>query len=385
MTAKARVLLMMSTEEGYARQLFKGVIAYARPATSWELHRIRQWPQALPVIRKWRPHGIIGHFDNERVYHTVCALGIPLVEVLRHPTDEKVPHVVVDDVAVGRVAAVHFLQRGFRHFGFVGYNSLEFSYHRRIGFERALHERGHSCVVYLHRCPERELDLDGSWLSQEARLANWMRHLPRPAALFVADDNAAFEVSESCLKQGIAVPEDVAILGVDNDDLLCQMSQPPLSSVRMPLERVGFEAARLLDQLMQGHRPPPKSVVLQPLDVAKRQSTDIVALSDPTIAEALRFISRHATEPILVQDVLAAVAVSRSLLEKRFRVCLGRTPLAEIIRQRIERARHLLAETDLDISKIAPLCGFRTTSRLSAIFHQQTGQTPSAYRKSLKA
>jgi LacI family transcriptional regulator len=384
MTTKKRILLMMSTEEGYARQILKGIIAYARPRTNWMLHRVRQRPQARSVIRAWKPEGIIGHFDCEPLYAAARRSGIPLVEVLRHPGDVRVPHVVVDDRAVGRLAAEHFLERGFRQFGFVGYRSLEFSEDRHAGFHDTLQACRNYCKVYLHRWSEREVNLERSWVAQEARLTDWLKRLARGTGILVADDAAALEVNEHCLRLGLRVPEDVAILGVDNDDLFCQMSQPALSSVRMPLERVGFEAARMLDRLLQGRKLPSSPLVLPPLGVAARQSTDVFSVADPLVAEALRYIDEHAAEPILVEDVLGAVAVSRSLLEKRFRACLGRTPLAEITRQRVQRARQLLAETELPIARIGPLCGFTSNARLSTIFHRHTGQTPTAYRRSYK-
>jgi LacI family transcriptional regulator len=213
---------------------------------------------------------------------------------------------------------------------------------------------------------------------------DWLLALPKPAAVFSSNDVPARHLAEMCRALGLLVPEEVALLGVDNDELECLLCHPPLSSVVNPAEQIGYEAARLLDRLMSGRQPPRRPIHVPPTHVVTRQSTDIVAVADPDVSQAAAFIRDHAAENIGVADVVLALSMARRRLERRFRGCLGRTILDEIQRVRVERAKHLLAETDLPIPVVANRSGFSTPQRLAAVFRRATGQSPTAYRRQVR-
>jgi LacI family transcriptional regulator len=225
----------------------------------------------------------------------------------------------------------------------------------------------------------------GRLWSLHKRFQDWVRSLPKPAAVFTCNDLWGLQLAETCRQLGYGVPEDVAILGVQDDDLLCELARPPLSSIAIPAERIGFEAAAMLDRLLARPRLRPPPLLFPPLGVVNRQSTDILAVSDPQVATAVRFIQERAHQPLLVEDVLQAVSISRRALERRFRQALHRTLGEEIRRAHLERARELLARTSLAMSAVAQRSGFTDGKHLATVFRQETGVTPTAYRAQLQS
>ena len=199
------------------------------------------------------------------------------------------------------------------------------------------------------------------------------------------DDNRGREVLEACRAAGLRVPEEMAVVGVDNDELLCELADPPLSSVALNAEAGGYRAAALLDRMMRGRSRKPTRLTVEPLHVVTRRSTDIVALDDAVVASALHFIHDHAGRPIGIDDVVERVLISRRALEIRFKKVTGRTLLAELRRVRLERARRLLQETDLSLSRVAGAAGYSSESYLTQVFRQELGQTPARYRRQVRA
>jgi LacI family transcriptional regulator len=215
-------------------------------------------------------------------------------------------------------------------------------------------------------------------------IVQWLQALPRPVGIFACNDNRALQVLEACQQIGFSVPDEVAVIGVDDDELLCQLCNPPLTSVLPNARLIGFEAAAMLSRMMNGERLASQTRYVEPIRVVERQSTDATAVNDPKIASALRYINEHACEGIDVSDVLRAVPVSRTLFDSRFKALLGHSPHQHIINKRIERAKHLLFDSDLAITVIAELVGFLTASYLSTVFKRETGMTPYAYRTKLR-
>ena len=265
------------------------------------------------------------------------------------------------------------------NFGYFGSAWTGFSKHREQGFSEALAEAGFelsSCYAeYLPRPP-----MDSSWKRVDRQIHNWLAALPKPAAVLASNDVPARALAEICRQLGICVPHDIALLGVDNDELECLLSYPPLSSIVNPAEQIGFRAAKLLDRLMSGQRPPRKTIFVSPSHVVTRQSTDIVAVADPDVSTAVAFIRDHAVENIGAAEVVHALSMARRRLERRFREMLGRTILQEIQRVRIERVKHILAETNLPMAAVRH-AGFSTPQRLAVVFRQATGEMPTGYRR----
>ncbi|MCF7864130.1 MAG: DNA-binding transcriptional regulator, partial [Kiritimatiellales bacterium] len=308
----------------------------------------------------------------------------PWVSVLVQPDALDVRFVTLDEDAVGRMAAEYYLNRKFGNFAFIGNIQHEFSRQRADAFEYALEERGFKCSTMLY--PTNIYGMDKKKrMSIDRRKAKWLEELPKPVAVFACDDWEAFQFIQFCRQHDFRVPEEVAVMGVGNDELLCNISNPPMSSIRTPIERVGYDAAKMLDSILNGQRLPEQKLFLQPSGLVSRQSSDVMHVKDPVVAKALQYIQDHIAEPMKVEDILKQVFVSRTLLERKFRTELGRTPLVEIRRQRVRRARQLLADSNLSISEIADTCGFSSDIRLSTVFKELTGQSPSVFRKEVKA
>jgi LacI family transcriptional regulator len=254
-------------------------------------------------------------------------------------------------------------------------------------FERIIRQAGFPCFVYqpprasrrLLR-PEREQQ---GWLYEED-VAHWLQTLPRPVGLMACNDTRGQQVLNACREVGIAVPDAVAVVGVDNDELVCELCDPPLSSVVPNTRQIGYEAAALLDRLLRGEKPPRQLVWIPPLGIVTRRSTDILAIEDRDIAAAVRFIRDNACNGITVAEVVRRLPLSHATLERQFHRYIGRTPKAEIIRVQLERVKQLLAETNLSLKEIASQTGFTHTEYLSALFKSKTGQTPGQCRKSVR-
>ncbi|MCF7816420.1 MAG: DNA-binding transcriptional regulator [Kiritimatiellales bacterium] len=382
---KSKKVAVVVPWHGYGRNILLGVSKFVHEHPEWVLHLIQSDSPVLEEdIQQWNPDGIIsGLLDSEwgtSHYHYKR----PWVSVLVQPDALDVRFVTLDEDAVGRMAAEYYLNRKFGNFAFIGNIQHEFSRQRADAFEYALEERGFKCSTMLY--PTNIYGMDKKKrMSIDRRKAKWLEELPKPVAVFACDDWEGFQFIQFCRQHDFRVPEEVAVMGVGNDELLCNISNPPMSSIRTPIERVGYDAAKMLDSILNGQRLPEQKLFLQPSGLVSRQSSDVMHVKDPVVAKALQYIQDHIAEPMKVEDILKQVFVSRTLLERKFRTELGRTPLVEIRRQRVRRARQLLADSNLSISEIADTCGFSSDIRLSTVFKELTGQSPSVFRKEVKA
>ena len=377
MQATRTVGVVVDLAGAHGRSVLAGVSEYA-VARRWRLRTPRPWLFAgMPTDwDRWEVDGlIVSGFAPEIVERAVNARR-PVV-TLSSPAQARgrLPMVGLDHAAVGRIAAEDLLGRGFRRLAYAGCANAYWSGTRGSTFASAVREGGATCV---------ECDISEGAAGCGAKgddLGEWLARVRKPAAVFAGNDQLALQVLDLCLRLDLAVPEQVAVLGVDDDELVRRLASPSLSSVRPGGRRIGLGAADLLARMMDGEAVPIEPRLLPPLGVATRQSTDVVAIEDPGVAVAMHFIRAHAHEPIGVGEVAEAAAVGRRTLERRFRDVLGRSPLEEIRRQRIERGRELLTETDLTIEEIARSCGFRTASRFWTVFREQTGRTPGEHRE----
>ena len=375
---RLRVALLIETSNRYGRDLLHGVHDWVSAGEHWSIRLTEQARRApLPAwLRHWQGDGIIARVDSAATAAALLRTGLPVVDVSAERVKSEFPRVSINNGAVAQLAAEHLLGRRLRHFAFCGDDQYLWSRQRGAAFAQVL--RGHGFRPAAFSRP-RKAGL--GWEQKTQAMAHWLAGLPKPVGIFACFDGRAQQVLEACQVAGLAVPEAVAVLGVDDDEVVCELSDPPLSSVLPNARRTGYEAAALLARLMAGRKlVPADSKEIEPIRVVERRSTEALAVADRHVAEALRFIRDHAHDGIGVKDVLRAVPVSRTLLERKFTRLIGESPHRRIKRQQLERARQLLAETELPIARIADLAGFESASYLSASFRRETGENPRAFR-----
>lgn len=379
MKSRPSVALLIETSNSYARGLLRGIVSYIREHQSWSVHLPEQGRGATPPawLSRWQGDGLIVRIENDVIARAVQNTGLPVVDVSAARLMPDVAWVETDDRAIARMAADHLLDKGFTHLAYCGDARFNWSNWRREQFVDYVRRRGASCSVF----PARPSGRRPSWDRQQQRLREWVATLPRPVGVMACYDILAQQLLDACRDSNVAVPEEVAVIGVDNDELLCDLATPPLSSVIPDTVRTGYEAAALLDRMLRGESVAPRAHLIEPIGVATRQSTDVLALDDTDVAAAVRFIRENACENINVQNVLRVVPLSRRVLESRFRKLLGRTPHEEIVRLKIDRVKQLLRETDLSMQDIAQRAGFRHVEYMSVAFRKATGSAPTRYRR----
>jgi LacI family transcriptional regulator len=371
------VALLIETSRSYGRDVLVGVRRYLSEHGPWSVYlETRALESEAPSwLRGWKGDGILSRTGGAAVARRLRETRVPVVELRSRRLLPRAPWLGVDNHALGDLVASHLLDRGFRRFGLLALRSEDFFRERCDNFVATLRARGFPCDVL--QAPEHP----ARWEAQQRELVRWVRRLPKPAGVMACTDQLGFWLLDACTRAAVAVPEEVAVVGVENDEALCAMSRPPLSSVALPTERIGYEAARLLDRLMRGRSVPRMRTEIEPVGVVARQSSDVVAVADARLAAALRHIREHAAEGIGVDDVLRAAPMSRSHLERGLRKVLGRSPHDEILRVRLDLAKRLLSETDLKLSAVARRSGFRHVQRLCERFRESFGETPGRYRE----
>jgi LacI family transcriptional regulator len=376
-----QVAILVDTSRSYGRDIVRGIRRYVAEYGPWSLYlEPRDLRSTFPDwLKKWRGDGILSRTVDETMLRQLKATQLPVVElrtsVLKHPF----PFVGMDNSVVGARVAEHLRDRGFQHFGCVLDASENFFVERSDRFIRAVCDAGFECPVFQS---ERS-----NWAQHQRDLVAWLLKLPKPAGVFAVNDQLGFWVLDAARRAGIAVPEELAVVGAENDNMLCETASPPLSSLRLRGQVVGYAAARLLDEWMQRKRiPKPGEKHLHlPGDIVVRQSSDIVAVEDPRIAAALRFIRQHATENLDVNRVAREVALSRSVLERRMKALIGRSPGQEINRLRFAAVEKFLTQTDLTLDTIAARCGFTHPQYMAEAFRKRSGITPGEFRRSRKS
>lgn len=376
-----RVVLVMHNWLGYLHGVQLGIAQYFSTRPEWTWSRILPTPEELSFLKEVEPDGIIAYVEHGYV-DQLKELNVPIVDVSNWWAPRPFPTVLADDEAIGRIGAEHFLELGLRNFGVIGPTTSGFSALRKKGYIDTVTAAGHTVSTYKDEGrPPRERPVRRTFLNM--RVLKWLQELPKPAGIFSTHDPTGAEVLEICRHSGIKVPEEICVLGVDNDELISKFSHPPLSSIAVPREKIGFEAARLLDEMMSGTADPSPttSVLIPPIGVVTRQSTNLLNIGDPDVLAAVRHIRERVHEKLTVQKLLATVPVNRRYLERKFIQYMGRTPLQEIRRVRIEKAKEMLTGTDLAMPTIARRCGFSNPERFATVFRDSVGQTPTAYRR----
>jgi LacI family transcriptional regulator len=374
-----RVALLVETTRTYTRELLAGVRRYVAEHGPWstflELRALDSSPPAW--LRHWDGDGILVRSFTKKMAELVRATGLPAVELRSTNFCDGLPFVGSDNASIGRSVAEHFFERGYRQFAAYSLDTERFFVERVRNFVRAVEDYGCEC----RELPEGGSDSVADWEESQSRLIGWLAGLPRPVAVFAANDQLGVRLLEACQRAGISVPEEVAVVGAENEETLCSFATPPLTSVRFNGHAVGFAAAELLDQMMRGRVPAEREILIPPKGIEVRASSDELVITDAVVARAARFIRENATRGINVDDVCRRLNVSRSTLDRRMKAALKRTPKEHILRVRFREVERLLRETDLTVEAISEQTGFAHSHYLQAAFKEVYGQTPGAFRR----
>lgn len=380
MNQTCRIALLLDPGLSCVRGILHGIRAYAANRPNWILRNCPPRTHLIAQVRDWQPHGMIAGLVLPKMARAVVRMGMPVVDIAYFLPGLKVPTADVDHTAVGRVAAEYLLQRKFVHFGFFGSESATYSKIQEASFRKRVAAAGFE-VSSCYGEFLADLTTPSLWKKSMQKTRRWLHRLRKPVAIFCCDDVPARHLADICGQAGLKVPDDVALLGLGDDELECQLAEPALSSIAVPSQRIGYEAAAILDRLMSGEAWPQKPLLLPPLQVITRCSTDIMAVDDATIRAALQYIRQHAWGELRVADLVREIAVGRRPLERRFREVLGRSVLEEIHKVRVQRAKELLLETDLSVTIVAARVGFSSVRRLDVLFRKLVGMPPTEYRQ----
>ncbi len=382
MSIKVAMLLRMGV--GYNRQIMRGVVDYSRHHGPWSFYvKPIGIEQKSLHLKEWGCNGIIGLIDNQKIANEVTSCNVPIIELPGHSTKYTLdvpPHSIiqgqVEREKICAMVARYFLDRGFFNFAFCGYRDPPWSLQHQEYFSKEIKKTGNKAIVYK----PPHLKKENVWPNEQDHMSRWLLSLPKPIAMMCCDDQRGRHVIDTCATVEIKVPEEIAVVGLDNDELVCNLANPPLSSVEVNARQGGYQMAEILDQMMAGKKPQLKTVLIEPVRMITRASSDILAITNPLIAEAVRFIRQQAHTGIRVDDVTNAACVSRRKLEIDFKRILGRSVFQEIRRLQIEKVTELLRETDFSNNRIACDTGFRTPQYMCQVFHKDKGMTMRQYR-----
>jgi LacI family transcriptional regulator len=379
------IALLIETSREYGRGLLRGVSRYHQEHGPWSIyfepHGLNEPPPSW--LKNWRGDGILARIDDRRTADMILAAGLPAVDIRGALEDLPIPFVGLDNRPICQLGFEHLQECGLQNFAFCGTPRGENpNQDRRCDmFVEFVEAAGKNCEIFVGS-PRRG---KGSWETEQQQISRWLKGLRKPVGVMTCHDDRGHQTLDACRRAGLRVPDDVAVIGVDNDSHLCNLCTPPLTSIDVNPSRIGYEAAALLMRLMKGEPRPTEPVMLgPPRGVVPRQSTDVLSNEDQDVAAALRFIREHATEGIHVRDVIANARRSASTLERRIKAAIGRTIKAEITHTRLHRAKLLLQETDLPVGTVAIRAGFSEPKYFCEVFRHAERMTATAYRKQFR-
>jgi LacI family transcriptional regulator len=378
-----QVALIIESSVSYGRSILQGIARYMSSHHRWsvyfEQHELGTAPPAWLASSHW--DGILCRPTDPTLARRLRRMKVPVVDLNDLYENLKLPWVGSNHRTIGSLGANHFMERGFRNFAFCGFSKELWAKQRREGFCAVVEKEDLSIPIY--ESPWRGSAVS-RWDLEIEHIGKWLELLPKPIGVMACNDARALHLLDACHQRGILVPEEVAVIGVDNEEIFCELCNPALSSVAPDAERIGYQAAELLDRLMAGQPPPCQRILIDPVRVVTRRSSDTLAIKDRAVSAAIRFISEQAFHGCTVADVISSVRVSRSFLERSFRQHLKRSPQAEIRRVQGSRIKQLLTETDFTLERISELSGFEHPEYMSVVFKRLFGQTPGQYRKQMQ-
>jgi LacI family transcriptional regulator len=380
------VALLIETSRAYGRGILQGVIRYQREHAPWSIffqpHGLNEPPP--PWLKNWHGDGILARIDDRAMANTIRRTGLPAVDLRFAVPRLGLPGVGIDNQEVVRLAFEHLTNSGLKQFGFCGLPKKQSTWMdlRRDLFQKQVKASGYPCFVF--EAAELAEPESSAWEDEQEQIAAWLVNLPKPIGIMACNDDRGQQVLDACRRVNVLVPDEVAVIGVDNDEILCNLSFPPLTSVNINTQQVGYEAADLLNRIMMGQSAPEEPLLLSPYGVVPRESTDVLATDDRELATALRLMRKQACKGLRIKDLVREVRLSRRELERRTRTLLGRSPKEEITRVQIEMAKQLLTTANLPVATIAEKCGYTEAKYFCQVFRQRVGLSPGAYRKSQK-
>lgn len=374
------VAVLIETSRSYGRGLLEGVIRFSHEVGNWLLaFEPRRTEDPPKWLADWRGDGILSRASTPAMARLIQRCQIPTVHL--HPASAAQPLVAGDNQSIAEQAFFHLKEKGLKHFGYCGLPP-DYNPHlvdRGERFRQLVEASGSDCFMFAgDLCTEL---LIADWSGEQKDIIRWLRTLPKPVGVFACLEERAFQLLEACRQAKFRVPEEIAVIGAGNDALLCNMSIPSLTCIDTDAPRTGYEAARILDRIMNGEQPPSEPLLIPALGVIPRRSTEMLAVDDPDVAAALRYMKEHVTKGLQVSEILQHVPVSQPVLERKFKAILGRTPKAELVRLQIARARELLTDSSLPVKVVAIRCGFNSERYFSDAFRKATGLRPAAFRK----
>ena len=379
-----RVLFISDFTESFAHKLLSGIVDYSRQKEQWIIRRMPPEykaqigiPGVIRVAKEWDVNAVIGQFEPTDDIGLFAENGIIAIAQDYKKKFTTIPNITADYLGTGRMAARFFLERGFRNFGFFGMNDVCWSDERCDGFRREVEAAGFGDSFYSYRMQE----IDMVWYYQRNRLREWLRMIPKPIAIMACDDNQGANLIEACHGIGIKIPSEVSVIGVDNDETLCSLGSTTLTSIQIDIEEGGRQTAALVERLVADPTAPVEDVVLRPVKIVGRMSTAAFATADQQILKALLFIHKNALKKISVSDVMAEAALSRRLLERRFKAVTGKTLYEYITDQKLKYFAEQLVDTDEQVINIALSMGENDTKSISRRFKQLYGCTPVEWRE----
>ena len=379
-----RVLIISDFTESFSHKLLAGLVDYSRRKEQWIVRRMPPSykekigiPGVIRLAKEWEVDAVIGQFEPSDEVGLFAENGLVAIAQDYKKRFSSIPNITGDYIGTGRMAARFFLDRGFRNFGFFGFNDVCWSDERCEGFRREVDAAGFGGSFYAYRMQE----IDMLWYYQRNRLREWLRAIPKPIAIMACDDNQGTNLIEACHGIGIKIPEEVSVMGVDNDETLCSLGSTTLSSVQVDIETGGWQAGELIERLMADRTVPAGDIVLQPVKIVERMSTAAFATDDRQIQRAILYIHKNALKKISVGDVMAETALSRRLLERRFKAVTGKTLYEYITELKLKYFADQLQETDLQVMEIALSMGETDTKSISRRFKQIYGCTPMEWRE----
>lgn len=372
------VALLVETSTSWGSGIIRGVARYSQEFGPWSFFiEPRGRFETLSLPEGWHGDGIIARVNHPQLAKSILASGIPAINVSWFECGVEIPKVSTDEYWSGQLGAQHLIERGFASFGYCGtFDRPRYTDLIRDGFLDELNKCGKKCAVF--KCTVKD---SKNWGRARARLGNWLNSLPKPSAVLAWNDVNGRLVAEACRERNLRVPEEVAILTGEYDSLMNELSYPQLSTIDHLPDSIGYEAARTLAALMKGKAPPKKPILLRHAQIVTRHSTDVMAINDELLAEAIRFMRQNACKGITVSEVMKVVPMSRRVLEQQCRAILGRSPAEEIRRHRMEHAKQLLTSTLLPMPTVAKQSGFRDADAFGRRFRREVGISPSAFRK----
>jgi len=372
-----RIILLLETSRAFGRQLIMGIARYSKLHGPWSFYKEPiDLKSSIPHLTNWKPDGII--MRDSLITKELLKLKIPTILAIhnsKYPKD--LPVIKTDSCGIAKMASEHLLEKGLKNFAYCGFDNYDWSKERKSYFVQFNKEAGFKTHDY--EAPKNSKKYN--WENEMEHVSEWVRSLPKPVGIFACNDDRGQHILEVCKTLNVKVPEDAAVIGVDNDPMVCDIGDPPLTSIALNVESAGYEAAKLMDDLINKKKVYRKKIIVSPSHLVQRQSTDILAVNDSEIAAAIQFIRKNAKEKILVKDVVKKTGISRRTLEKRFRKTIHRSIYNEIRQIRVESISKLLIETDLPISQITSLFNFTDAEHISRYFKKEKGMGLREFRK----